>query len=136
MSGAGRRCRLARTAVGGRIDEGGAPVMLAGLPDPAFTRKFIFIGASMWLLFRAALIFAAAAGESILVVPSLSLGLPASVSLIAMCGAIVVVDVLRRHERIFLANLGVSLRPVALIGAIPALLGEAMTTAVATLMGL
>ena len=90
----------------------------------------------MWLLFRTALVFAASAGDSIFVVPSLSLGLPASLSLIAMCATIVVVDVLRRHERIFLANLGVSLWPVALIGAIPALLGEALTSIAAALTGM
>ena len=92
-------------------------------------------GAAAWVLVRAAFAYVSAESADVLGRPSLTLELPALLALIAICSSLVVLDVLRKHERILLANLGVSLGAVALIGAIPALLVETAITLFATTVG-
>ena len=93
------------------------------------------LGMAAWVLIRAAFAFVEGEAADVLGPSSLALELPALVAIIAISGSFVVLDVLRRHERILLANLGVSLGAVALIGAIPALLAETAITLVAAAVG-
>lgn len=101
---------------------------LTRLPNPEFARKFLVDGAVIWALVRIALAGVATLPESPFGPPSLDLGLPASITLSTICGALVLLDVLRRRESILLANLGIPLRAVALTGAVPAAIGEVVTT--------
>ena len=93
------------------------------------------IGTAAWVLVRAAFAFVSEAAKDVLGPPTLTLELPAMLALIAICSAFVVLDVLRRHERLLLANLGVSLGGVAVVGAIPALVAETAVTLLATIIG-
>ena len=107
--------------------------LLNRLPNPEFTRKFLVVGAAAWVLVRVA--FALALAIADVPVPPLILEPPASVAVVAICSGLVVLDVLRKRERILLANLGVALGAVALIGAIPALVAETAITLLAMTIG-
>ena len=68
--------------------------------------------------------------------PSLSFGLPGAITVVTMCGSLVLLDVLRRREGTLLANLGTPLRMVLVVGATPAVIAEiAMTFVAAALTG-
>ena len=108
--------------------------LLNRLPNPEFSRKFLVVGAAAWVLVRVAFALALAIAD-VPVPPPLILEPPASVAVVAICSGLVVLDVLRKRERILLANLGVPLGAVALIGAIPALLVETAITLLAMTIG-
>ncbi len=113
---------------------------LRGVPIPEFRRKFLIDGIFMWIGIRIALplmvlLFGSPGGGRI-PVPGLSLGLPTSMTVVTLCGALVVVDALRRRESVLLANLGIPLRAVFVIGAIPAAVGEAVTSLIGGALGL
>ena len=108
---------------------------LKRLPNPEFARRFLIDGAVTWALLRCALVAVAVVSDDPLAAPTLNLGLPASVTLVTLCGALILVDVLRRRESILLADLGIPLRAVVLTGAIPALIGETLTTLLASMAG-
>jgi nitrate/nitrite transporter NarK len=99
---------------------------LKGLPDPAFTRRFLILGGAAWILIRAALFFAGDAVKDALGPPTLTLAYPASLAVASICGGLVVLNVFRLKERLLLANLGVPLGIVGAIGAIPALIAETL----------
>jgi nitrate/nitrite transporter NarK len=108
---------------------------LKRLPDPAFTRKFLILGGAAWILIRAALLFVESDAADVLGPPTLILELPASVVMVSICGGLVVLNVFRLRERLLLANLGVSLGVVAVIGAIPALIAETLIGMSSMLVG-
>lgn len=89
------------------------------------------LGGASWIVIRATLYLIVSAAAGAFEPPTLTLGPLASLWLVAICSFLVVLDAVRRHERILLANLGVPLGAVALIGAIPALLAETMTSILA-----
>ena len=113
---------------------------LRGVPTPEFTRKFLIDGTLVWIFIRIALpLMVQVFGSDMSgtrASPELSLGLPASITLVSLCGAIILLDVLRRRESVLLANLGIPLRAVFVTGAIPAALGEAATSLIAAATGL
>ena len=108
--------------------------LLNRLPNPEFSRKFLVVGAAAWVLVRVAFALALAIAD-VPVPPPLILEPPASVAVVAICSSLVVLDVLRKRERVFLANLGVALGAVALIGALPALVAETAITLLAASLG-
>ena len=90
----------------------------------------------MWVLLRCALVILGALLAGELGPPPLSFGLPGSITIATMCGGLVLLDVLRRREGTLLANLGIPLRTVFLVGAMPAVVAEiAMTFVAAALTG-
>jgi hypothetical protein len=108
---------------------------LTQLPDRRFSAKFLLTGLAAWAITRAGLAFGGAATEDIFGPPPLALEIPTSLLLAAVCGAVVALDVLRRHERILLANLGVPLPVVVAIGAIPAIATESLISLAAAVIG-
>jgi hypothetical protein len=90
----------------------------------------------MWVLLRCALAIVGALLAKQLGPPPVSVGLPGSITIATMCGALVLLDVLRRREGTLLANLGTPLRMVLVVGATPAVIAEiAMTFVAAALTG-
>ena len=113
---------------------------LRGVPIPEFRRKFLIDGIFMWIGIRIAiplmvLVFGSPGGGPIPVL-ELSLELPTSMTVVTLCGVLVVVDVLRRRESLLLANLGIPLRAVFITGMIPAAVGEAVTSLIGGAVGL
>jgi hypothetical protein len=106
---------------------------LIRLPNLEFGRRFLIDGTVIWVLLRCALYALVIVSPDRFGPPTLALGLPASVTLVTMCGALSLLDVLRRRESILLANLGIPLRAVVVTGAIPALIGETLMTLLATM---
>ena len=115
-------------------------IRLRGAPNPEFARKFLIDGTLVWLFLRIALPLIVAASGSDTGAASgalgLSLGLPASITLVTLTGAVIVVDVLRRRESVLLGNLGIPLPAAFITAAIPAAVGELVTSAVAAVTGL
>jgi hypothetical protein len=109
--------------------------LLNRLPNPEFSRTFLVCGAAAWVLVRVAFVLASALLVDVLGPAPLILEPPASLAVVAICSGLVVLDVRRKHERILLANLGVALGAVALIGAIPAILVEMAIALLATTIG-
>ena len=109
---------------------------LRGIPNPEFARKLLIDGTLLWIFIRIALPLISSVLSDTLGTPGLSLGLPGSVTLATLCGAIIVLDVRRRRENVLLANLGIPLRAVFLTGAIPAMIGETATSLLAAATGL
>ena len=108
---------------------------LIRLPNPEFARRFLIDGAVIWAVLRCALFAVVIVAPDRFGPPTLALGLPASLTLVTLCGALGLLDVLRRRESILLANLGIPLRAVFLTGAVPALIGETLTTLLAGMAG-
>ena len=111
-----------------------------GAPNPEFARKLLLDGTVVWIFIRIALPVIAAlsgsgAGASFAPI-GLALGLPGSITLVTICGGLAMIDVLRRRESILLANLGIPLRMVFITGAIPAVVGETVTSLIAAGTGL
>ena len=109
---------------------------LRGIPNAEFARKLLIDGTLVWIFIRIALPLISSVTGDPRATPGLSLGLPGSVTLVTLCGAVIVLDVLRRRESVLLANLGIPLRAVFLTGAIPAMIGEAVTSLLAATTGL
>ena len=89
----------------------------------------------MWVVLRCAVLILGALLRPELGPPPLSFGLPGSITVSTMCGALVLLDVLRRREGILLANLGIPLRMIVLVGATPAVIAEIAVTIVSSLVG-
>jgi hypothetical protein len=110
-----------------------------GAPNPEFARKFLIDGALVWVFLRIALplmaaVFGGGTGSGP-GAPGLSLGLPASITLVTLAGALVLTDVLRRRESVLLGNLGIPLRAVFITAAIPAAVAELATSLIAAMAG-
>ena len=112
---------------------------LHGVPNPELARRFLIDGALVWVFLRIALpLMAAAVGGDMgsgVGAPGLSLGLPASMTLVTLTGAVVLIDVLRRRESVLLGNLGIPLRAVFITAAIPAAVAELATSLIAAVAG-
>ena len=112
---------------------------LHGVPNPELARRFLIDGALVWVFLRITLPLAVAGfGSNLgaaLGAPGLSLGLPASITLVTLTGAIVLIDVLRRRESVLLGNLGIPLRAVFITAAVPAAIGELATSLIAAMAG-
>jgi hypothetical protein len=105
------------------------------LPNPEFARRLLIDGAVMWALLRCVHYVVGALAADQFGAPTLSIGLPASFTLVIMSGALTLLDVLRRREGILLANLGVPLRAVLVTGAVPALIGETIVAILSSAVG-
>ena len=81
-------------------------------------------GAVIWVLLRCALYVLGALMNGALGPPPVEVGAPVALSVATGCGALVLLDVMRRREGILLANLGVPLRFAFLLGAVPAVVAE------------
>jgi hypothetical protein len=94
------------------------------LPDPLLARALILRGFTLWVVVRIACFVAGAVVASMFGPPSVRLALRAVVGVLALCAVLGVLDMLRRRERTFLANLGVSLPQLVVLLLLPAALGE------------
>ena len=76
-----------------------------------FRTALLLRGAAAWTIVRMALAFGKVGDPSLLM----------EVGIVALAGWLVVLDARRRDEDLFLANLGVSRWPIAVVGALGAL---------------
>lgn len=94
------------------------------LPEPLLVRALIRRGFAMWIVVRIASFMVGLSASGVLGPPPVRLALPAAIGVLALCAVLGVLDVLRRRERMLLANLGVSLPQLVLLLVAPAVLGE------------
>jgi hypothetical protein len=94
------------------------------LPEPLLARALIRRGLMMWVVVRIAFFMAGVAAARLLGPPTVHLAFRTVAGLLALCALLGVLDVLRRRERMLLANLGVSLPQLVMLLLIPAALGE------------
>ena len=97
-------------------------------PAPHLTRMLLGRGALFWLLMRAMLLVVGLGGGG---TPAVSgLNPLAAFVLILTVGALGVLESRRLNEHRFFANLGVSPVTTGVLGAVPAVLGEAIVAMV------
>jgi len=94
-------------------------------PDRRFTRAILLRSFAIWLVVRCAVEFVGRASAGLGGMPTgRGLSLFEAAVLAAFTTAILLFDLRRTGEELFLAELGVPLVILAVVGAIPALAGE------------
>ena len=97
------------------------------LPPTPFRGLLLRRAAVLWLLGRLIVTVFVLIYPGALPTDAIRLGIPASLGLTSLVAVLTLLDVLRRHEAILLANLGVSRGGIVGWAAVPALALEAMT---------
>ena len=96
------------------------------IPPAPFRGLLVQRAAVLWLVGRLMVAFFVLISPEFLAGNALHPGLPASLALAGLVAALTLLDVVRRHEAILLANLGVSRYGVAGWAAVPPLALEAL----------
>ena len=99
------------------------------VPPPPFRGLLLRRAGVLWLLGRlmVALFVLIYEGADSLAADAVRLGAPASLALTGLVAALTLLDVLRRHEVVLLANLGVSRVGIVILASLPPLALEALT---------
>ncbi|HWH52531.1 MAG TPA: hypothetical protein VN651_13370 [Gemmatimonadaceae bacterium] len=90
-------------------------------PNRVIARAYFARGVRLWLVVRAAASAVLLAGQ----VNPIHLPLASSIQLVAFATGVCFLDTLRLRERAFLGNLGVRPSALAVMFAVPAIVGEA-----------
>jgi len=101
------------------------------LPDLVIAKRLLVRAAVIWAGVRGCYALAVLLLAGVFGAPELRLPITTDVAIAALTVGLVLMEVKRRHEAILLANLGVPLTSVALLAAVPALVGTAILSALA-----
>ena len=123
-----RRCELTAHTVDLRVARASTSHLM--LPNTLITTRFAARGAQLWIGARllTGAVLKLAGGDP------LHLDVSSALLIVAVCIALGLADVHRRHERALLDNLGVSPLARSALFAIPALIGESAVACVASII--